>query len=49
MPKYKWEVVFDADDDKDADAQCGAALGEFTSYHSENVELVEEDDRGESR
>lgn len=44
MPRYKWEIVFDADDDADADAQCEAALGEFSSYHSENVTQLEEDE-----
>lgn len=42
MPKYRWTIEFDADNDKEADDQIEDALEAFHSYHSENVEQVED-------
>jgi hypothetical protein len=42
MPKYRWEIEFDAADDDDADEQVQEALGAFDSYHSDKLEQIED-------
>lgn len=43
MPRYRWVVEFDADNDKEADEQVGEALEAFESYHRDELEEVDED------
>lgn len=44
MAKYRWEIEFDADDDKDADGQVEAALDSFHSIHSDVLTQLEDDE-----
>lgn len=44
VPKYRWCVVFDAEDDKDADEQVNEAMDAFSSgIHSDELEQIEGD------
>lgn len=44
MPRYRWQVEFDANDDKDMEEQIREALAAFHSYYEDNVEELDEAD-----